>query len=116
MANFVRHQAAKHETGVMVEIKPYFPPRTLGQNDYFHAMTRHVAGQLGVSFIRMRESFKQEFLTLQDSVVRPGDKIVPSTTSLSKQEFSDFIERCLAWAAEQGVYVPGPEELARNGA
>jgi len=39
-------------------------------------------------------------------------RIVPSTTNLAVEEFSGYVDKVVQWAAEQGVNVPSPDEVA----
>ena len=40
-----------------------------------------------------------------------GLEVVVSHADVDVEEFSDFLDKVLRWAAEGGCYVPGPEEI-----
>jgi hypothetical protein len=42
-----------------------------------------------------------------------GDEMFvhPSTTTLTVEEFSEYVDKVVRWAAEQGVHVPDAQEM-----
>lgn len=107
---FLEHQAKQYKDGIMIEVKPFFPPRTHSQNAYFHGVVvPAIAVEKAVPVHTVKESLKQAFLPPWESVVNAGDYVVRPTSGLSREEFSEFIEQCVAWAAEQGIYIPDPQ-------
>ena len=51
--------------------------------------------------------FKTKFLGASDIVLPNGQVVVQpfSSSELDKAEFSEFVEKIMAWAAEKGVYL-----------
>ena len=63
-----------------------------------------VAGEaLGYDPEEMHEAFKMLFL-LRHEQGKPDT--VKSTTSLGVAEFSDYVERCARWCAQEGIVIP----------
>jgi len=63
----------------------------------------------------VHEFLKEHVGKLKQNVVTPDGEVVKvlgSTAKLSRTEFSDYVERIRAWAAEFGVAIPSPDEQA----
>ena len=82
----------------------YKKQRTNSQNAYYWAVVVSVAGEhFGYDPDEMHEAFKFMFLK-RDETGKP--LTVRSTTALGVAEFSDYVERCIRWCAEQGIVIP----------
>ena len=58
----------------------------------------------------VHEVLKVKFIPHRVEKMSGGDvKIYRSTTKLSKEEFSDYLEQVMAWAAEFGCVISSPE-------
>lgn len=109
----------KREGGTPVEvlIGPYQRRRSLEQNKlYWSAYVRPLAEHCGVPPMAMHRWLKWEFLEpdpVEDpwtgEILRDGE---PTTTALSTAEFTEYLDRVSAMAAEQGVHLPTAGEHA----
>jgi len=83
-------------TRVAVTVEILVGLRTLDQNAYYwKIVVRILGGHLGYEDEEMHELYKTH--------ANFGE----STADLLKDQFSDFIERCIRWAAiEHGVIIP----------
>lgn len=85
--------------GHSIEIKP--PNRTADQNALYWAELGSLADKAGQTASLWHEYFKR--LYLKPEVFEIGGEVImvwPSTTKLSRQEFSDYLEQVFAWVAE----------------
>lgn len=96
-----------------VIIREYRPRRSLEQNRlYWSAYVRPLAQHCGVSLSDMHRYLKAELLEpvpvvdpWTGEIVRYGEA---STTKLSSQEFSQYLDQVAAMAAEHGIAIPAP--------
>ena len=85
--------------------------RTNEQNAYYHGVVlKMIADECGyrgeAELEGLHEELKRMFLPKNGRL-----NIVKSTASLSTVEFSDYIEKVRAWAAEElSLYIPDPNE------
>lgn len=83
--------------------------RSEDQNGYYWGVVIKLAGQhCGYHPEEMHDAFKMMFLRRETPGAPPT---ILSTTSMSTVEFSEFVERCRAWCAEQGIVVPDPQPV-----
>ena len=85
--------------GHTVEIKP--PNRTSDQNALYWKELGILADKAGQTPALWHEYFKRQYL--KPEVVEIKDEVImvwPSTTKLSRQEFSEYLEQVFAWVAE----------------
>jgi hypothetical protein len=98
---------------LMVEVKPYAPPKTRRQRGYLHAMIREVALALGVHEADLKADLKAQFgvVTVEPSLVT-GERVarVMPTERYSREQMSALIHSISAWAAEKGVTVTEPDD------
>jgi hypothetical protein len=98
---------------LQISIKAWVPPKTKRQRNYLHALIAQIAAHLRVDPVALKEEIKAEMGVV---VVKPstltGDRIaVPkSTEEYTREEYTALISMLLAWAAERGILVPGPED------
>lgn len=95
-------------------------PRTTGQNAYLHLAIGAVALEVGVDAeYAKREYFKRLanaplfVRSFTDPVTGRKAEVLRSSADVSKEEMSEAIDRFKRWAAENGIYIPEPEDEAR---
>ena len=95
----VLQMVAQAPDGHSVEIKP--PNRTADQNALYWKELQILAEKTNQTAPVWHEWFKRQFLQ-PDVLEIQGEVIMvwPSTTKLSKQEFSEYLEQVFAWCAE----------------
>lgn len=87
--------------------------RTGAQNRIYWALLNMIADQLKVKGVvynaaTWNEYLKQRYLGCND-ITLPNGKVLTmpvSTTTLTKEEFAEYFEKCMAWAAEHSVVLP----------
>ena len=95
---------------VELQMRKFRKKRTLPQNAfYFGVLVPTLAEHIGLDVDEMHEQLKRHFLSerIDENFAR-----VKSTTELSTEEFSRYMEDCQRLAAEYGVDVPMPNEVA----
>ena len=95
----VLQMVAQAPDGHSVEIKP--PNRTADQNALYWAELGALSDKAGQTPSLWHEYFKRLYLKPEVFEIK-GEVIMvwPSTTKLSRQEFSDYLEQVFAWIAE----------------
>ena len=94
--------------------------RTLNQNSYLHLIIGAVAMDVGVTLeYAKREYFKK--LVNKDLFIRKEQdrfsgeiEVIRSSASLTIEEMSIAIDRFKRWGAENGFYLPSPEDKDRH--
>jgi hypothetical protein len=82
--------------------------RTKQQNKYYWvAVVGIPAKDIGYSNEEMHEAYKIMFLRMHKEGC---PETVRSTTDLNTKEFTEYVEKCRMWAAENGYEIPDPEE------
>jgi hypothetical protein len=108
---FIGEQWALHvERGapLVVTIETYESIRTLEQNRLYWATLREIAASAVVDGKRFpqdtwHEFFKSEYIGLEE-VTLPNGQVLKrpvSTTTLNKAQFSEYVERVMAYAATE---------------
>jgi hypothetical protein len=90
--------------------------RTLNQNSYLHLIIGAVAMDVGVTLeYAKREYFKK--LVNADLFIRKEQdrfsgeiEVIRSSADLTKEEMSMAIDRFKRWGAENGFYLPSPDD------
>jgi hypothetical protein len=93
--------------------------RTHNQNSYLHLIIGVVAMEVGVTLeYAKREYFKK--LVNKDLLIRKehdrfsGEiEMIRSSADLSVEEMRIAIDKFKRWGAENGIYIPSPEDTAR---
>lgn len=92
--------------------------RSLNQNNYLHAIIGAVAMETGTTLAYAKEFYFKRIANA-DLFVRDVDdpyagrvQVLRSSADLTKEEMSIAIDRFKQWAAEQGMYLPEPEDEA----
>ena len=92
--------------GVEIVIQPWKPNRTMRQHRYYWVYLEAISQETGEDAVSLHEYFKRKFLKPDVRTVRGQTiEIVPSTTTLNKGEFSEYMERI---SAETGIAPPNP--------
>jgi len=97
-------------TGRKVEItvREHKKNRTLDQNAWYWACVVGIpAAHFGYTPNEMHDAYKWMFLRKEGN----GPTTVGSTAPLSTSEFSEYVERCLVFCAENELTIPTPEQL-----
>lgn len=82
--------------------------RTRRQNSYYWSVVVSIPAQeIGYFPEEMHDAFKIMFLKKHEE---GKPETTRSTSSLTTDEFTEYISRCRHWCAEQGIYIPDPEE------
>lgn len=87
--------------------------RTLAQNRLYHLWLNCISAETGNDTDMLAEYFKSKFLYVRHRIIY-GEQIsvVPSTTTLTTEEFKEYLDKIQQWAsAEQGIILPNPEDL-----
>ena len=105
-------QDIKIEDNMQVEIKPYIKKRSLDQNALYHMWVKTIAEYTGYTQSQMHEVFKARLLPIIYREV-DGKKLteLTSTTTLNTKQFSDYMREIEAFAIENNIMLPYPEEL-----
>ena len=91
--------------------------RTPNQNRYLHLLLGVVAMETGntLEYVK-REYFKRMvnpdiFMSYNTDTRGNSIAVYRSTTAVSKEELSTAIDRFKRWGAENGIYMPNPEDI-----
>jgi len=83
--------------------------RTKRQNRWYWVCVVGIAAEyFGYLPEEMHDAYKMIFLRCHDE---GKPETIRSTTTLTTAEFTDYIEKCRQWAAEQGLVIPDPTEV-----
>jgi hypothetical protein len=84
--------------------------RTDQQNRWYWACVVGIpAEHFGYTVDEMHESFKYLFLRRPEE---PGKPVtMRSTTDLSTKGFTEYVEKCRQWCAEQNIVIPDPDQV-----
>lgn len=91
--------------------------RTVRQNSYLHLLIGIVAMEAGTTLEDAKQNYFKRcanpriFIRVeQDRLLGIDREYLRSTRDLQKWEMSDAIDGFKRWAAEQGIYLPDPDE------
>lgn len=108
-AGFLRMLGLLEGKRIEISIQKLRKKRSLPQNNwYFGVLIPLMAEHLGVHADDVHRDLKRHFLAVR---IDENFARVRSTTELSTDEFSRFMEDCQRLAAEYGVDVPMPNEV-----
>jgi hypothetical protein len=95
--------ALKFDDIHQVVVEPYDPKRTNAQNDLLHAWLRAIANETGYTVDEVKQLAKREILGVRKVEFNGREhEVVPSTADMGKKEFSEFVDRVIAWAQTNG--------------
>jgi len=109
MTRCLQHLAGKP---VEVTIKLHRPQRSSQANRYYWGVVIPlIAEHCGYEKDEMHELLAMRFLRIEDDPVTgsPRRKHTPETDTT---EFADYVDACMRFGAELGVYIPAPNEVA----
>lgn len=97
----------------VVEVKPYRKKRSLEQNAlYWNWLTvLEEQTELGYRKEELHEAFKYRFLGMEKkkTVLGQDYETIRSTTSLNTKEFTEYLDKVLAFAMLYDIQLPSPE-------
>jgi hypothetical protein len=98
---------------VELQLRKFKKKRSIPQNNwYFGVLLPAFAEHVGITADDMHEQLKQHFLAVR---IDENFARVRSTTELTTEEFSRYMEDCQRLAAEYGVDVAFPSEMQLSG-
>lgn len=114
---FVNRANALLQKGVVVELteKTFRSPN---QNRYLHLLIGVVAMDTGVGLEYAKREYFKKLVNRDIFIIRKSDKFageiedVRSSADLTIEEMSMAIDRFKRWGAENGFYMPNPEDTA----
>ena len=93
--------------------------RTPSQNRYLHFVLGVVALDTGNTLEYTKQEYFKRLVNADVFVIEKTDQylgkvsVLRSTTDCTTEELSRAIDRFKRWAAENGIYIPDPEDSAR---
>lgn len=93
--------------------------RSAGQNRYLHLIIGVVAMETGNTLAYTKEMYFKKLVNPDLFVIDLDDKYLGkvqgllSSAHLTTEEMSTAITRFKNWAAQQGIYIPDPEDAER---
>ena len=106
------------ERGAVVELREV-TGRTKAQNSYLHLVLGVVAIDTGNTLAYTKDIYFKRLVNPDIFVREVNDlyvgkvQTVRSSAELSVETMSEAIDRFKRWAAEQGIYIPEPEDAER---
>lgn len=104
-----------------VTVNPHRKKRTLAQNalmwSWVNEVADHVRDYTGMDSDEIHEFFKAKFLPARLIEVNGDSVEYRTTTKLTRQEMSEYMDRIYHWAtSELGLLLPSPADLGRDAA
>lgn len=93
--------------------------RTPNQNRYLHCILGVVAMETGNDLQFTKEQYFKKlvnpdaFIRYKEDAIAGRVEYLLSTRDLSSEQMADAIDRFKRWAAENGIYIPDPEDASR---
>ena len=118
LAQFRTRISALEERGASVELRE-LTGRTKAQNSYLHLILGVVAMDTGNTLDYTKEVYFKRLVNPDIFVKEVNDlyvgkvQVVRSSADLSVETMSTAIDKFKRWAAEQGIYIPEPEDAER---
>ena len=106
------------ERGAMVELRE-ITGRSKAQNSYLHLILGVVAIETGNTLAYTKEAYFKRLVNPDIFVLHKRDRFagdvtwLRSTSELTTEEASTAIDRFKRWAADEGIYIPDPEDAER---
>ena len=117
-AQFTHRCRSLIEKGAVVELRE-LTGRTQSQNRYLHLVLGVVAMETGNTLAFTKEKYFKLlvngdiFCVMKDDPIMGRVQVLRSTTDLTIEEMAMSIDRFKRWAAENGIYIPEPEDAER---
>ena len=118
LAQFRIRVSALEERGASVELRE-LSGRTKAQNSYLHLILGVVAIETGNTLAYTKDIYFKRLVNPDIFVKEVNDlyvgkvQVVRSSADLSVETMSTAIDKFKRWAAEQGIYIPEPEDAER---
>ena len=118
LAQFRSRISALEERGASVELRE-LSGRTKAQNSYHHLILGVVAIETGNTLAYTKDIYFKRLVNPDIFVKEVNDlyvgkvQVVRSSADLSVETMSTAIDKFKRWAAEQGIYIPEPEDAER---
>lgn len=118
LAQFHTRISALEERGASVELRE-LSGRTKAQNSYLHLILGVVAIETGNTLAYTKDIYFKRLVNPDIFVKEVNDlyvgkvQVVRSSADLSVETMSTAIDKFKRWAAEQGIYIPEPEDAER---
>lgn len=115
---FAARANAQLQKGSVVELTEK-TLRTQRQNNYLHLLLGVIAMDVGVRLNVAKESYFKRLINADIFVRKVQDKFlgereeIKSSRDLSIEEMNIAIDRLRKWGAENGYYLPSPEDESR---
>lgn len=115
---FASRANAQLQKGSVVELTEK-TLRTQRQNNYLHLLLGVIAMDVGVRLKVAKEDYFKRLINHDIFVLKVQDKFlgereeIRSSRDLSTEEMTIAIDRLRRWGAENGYYLPSPEDEAR---
>jgi hypothetical protein len=98
---------------LVVTIKPQKDVRSLSQNSTYWMWLAEISRWSGHDKDELHTLFRRKFLTPEQRKILGEDCwVLQSTTALSTAEMASYMDRVYRFAAEFGIQLPLPEEMA----
>ena len=100
---------------VQCAVKKEKSGRTLSQNRYLWGVVyATLAEWSGHEPEELHHYLCSQFLPIQEKTFPSGVVMAqaPGTSTLTIEQFSQYVDRVVRWAADQGVYVPSADEVS----
>lgn len=96
---------------IEVIVRPRRKERTTPQNRwYWGCVVAIPAHHYGYTPDEMHTAYKLMFLRAPQDMLN-GPPTLISTAKLTTTEFTEYIENCRKWCAEQGLFIPDPDSV-----
>ena len=118
LAQFLTRASALERRGASVELREV-TGRTKAQNSYLHLILGVVAIETGNTLAYTKDVYFKRLVNPDIFVKEVNDlyvgkvRTVRSSADLTVETMSEAIDRFKRWAAEQGIYIPEPEDAER---
>ena len=118
LAQFLTRASAFERRGASVELREV-TGRTKAQNSYLHLILGVVAIETGNTLAYTKDVYFKRLVNPDIFVKEVNDiyvgkvRTVRSSADLTVETMSEAIDRFKRWAAEQGIYIPEPEDAER---
>ena len=93
--------------------------RTHNQNSYLHLIIGVVAMEVGVTLEYAKKEYFKKLVNKDLFIRKEHDRfsgeieVIRSSADLSVEEMRIAIDKFKRWGAENGIYIPSPEDTAR---
>lgn len=118
LAQFKSSVASLESRGASVELRE-ITGRSKAQNSYLHLILGVVAIETGNTLAYTKEAYFKRLVNPDIFVLHKRDRFagdvtwLRSTSELTTEEASTAIDRFKRWAADEGIYIPDPEDAER---